>query len=106
MLYHCCEAIRSLIYPLRFEGIFIPHITPALFDRLYLPTSFIVGLEKKYEKDVKEMLRDGTFIVNLDDNEMLQHCHTKIALDRLGIVSDIITEDLPFMACKEKIDIK
>jgi hypothetical protein len=67
-LFECSEAIKALIFPFRYEMIYVPHLPKVLVDRVETPFIYMLGIEKKvYQKEnVFSQVIDGTFIVDLD----------------------------------------
>ena len=70
-LVNCCEAIKALIFPFKFELVYVPLLPEILLDRVGTPFIFMLGVETKlYEKAFDEqIIKDGTFIFNLDTNK-------------------------------------
>lgn len=44
---------------------------------------------------MKNYIKDGTYIINLDDNKISQIPHTSVTLKRIGTKKNIASEDLP-----------
>lgn len=68
---NCCEAIKALIFPFKFELIYVPNLPEILLDRVEAPFIFMLGIAGKhlYEK-VKDSIKDGTYIIELDQNKI------------------------------------
>jgi hypothetical protein len=62
-LFNCCEAFRALIFPFKYEHIYIPHLPQELLDRADIPMSFILGIEQRFFEESKSHIRDGTYII-------------------------------------------
>ena len=91
----CCEAIKSLIYPYKYELVYIPYLPEILLDRVDAPFIFMLGLEEKFSKKVEEYIKDGTYMINLDTDKICQIPHTSVTLKRTGTNKVIASEDLP-----------
>lgn len=66
MLHLATHALTSLLYPLKWAGVFIPVLPARLIQALDAPCPYIVGVERRYEK---LELPDGDFcLVDLDDD--------------------------------------
>lgn len=54
-LVNCCEAIKALIFPFKFELIYVPNLPEILLDRVEAPYIFMLGIAgKDLYKKVKE----------------------------------------------------
>jgi hypothetical protein len=66
MLHLATHALTSLLYPLKWAGVFIPILPARLIQALDAPCPYIVGVERRYEK---LELPDGDFcLVDLDED--------------------------------------
>jgi hypothetical protein len=66
MLHLATHALTSLLYPLKWAGVFIPVLPARLIQALDAPCPYIVGVERRYEK---LELPDGDFcLVDLDED--------------------------------------
>lgn len=45
-LIECAEAIKALIFPFRYEMIYVPHLPKDLIDRVETPFIYMLGIEK------------------------------------------------------------
>ncbi|KAI6248573.1 hypothetical protein HI914_03532 [Erysiphe necator] len=79
MLHLACSAIISLIYPLKWLGIFIPVLPARLLSALEAPCPYIVGIERRYENI--EMPEDDYVLVDLDEN-VIESPKPPVALPR------------------------
>ena len=43
-LVNCCEAIKALIFPFKFELVYVPHLPKILLDRVETPFIFMLGI--------------------------------------------------------------
>ena len=43
-LVNCCEAIKALIFPFKFELVYVPHLPQILLDRVETPFIFMLGI--------------------------------------------------------------
>jgi hypothetical protein len=43
-LVNCCEAIKALIFPFKFELVYVPHLPEILLDRVETPFIFMLGI--------------------------------------------------------------
>ena len=65
-LVDCCEAIKSLIFPFKYEQVYIPNLPEGLRDRVDCPYIFMMGLVKEeYDKTIGSV-KDGTYIIDID----------------------------------------
>ena len=44
-LVDCCEAIKSLIFPFKYEVVYMPHLPKVLLDIVDVPCVFMLGIE-------------------------------------------------------------
>jgi hypothetical protein len=65
-LVDCCEAIKSLIFPFKYEQVYIPNLPEGLRDRVDCPYIFMMGLVKDEYAKTKESIKDGTYIIDID----------------------------------------
>lgn len=95
-LVNCCEAIKALIFPFKFELVYVPHLPEILLDRVETPFIFMLGIagKKLYEK-VEDTIKDGTYIIELDKNKIFQRPHASTIINRSGSTKEKIDEDLP-----------
>jgi hypothetical protein len=68
MLQLASGALASLLYPLKWAGVFIPILPQRLIQALEAPCPYIVGVEKRYEKF--DLPSDDFCIVDLDENSI------------------------------------
>jgi hypothetical protein len=66
MLHLASAAIVSLIYPLKWAGVFIPVLPVRLIQALDAPCPYIVGVERRYEN--MELPEEDLVLVDLDEN--------------------------------------
>jgi hypothetical protein len=66
MLHLASAAITSLIYPLKWAGVFIPILPARLIQALEAPCPYIVGIERRYEN--LEFPDDDFVLVDLDQD--------------------------------------
>jgi hypothetical protein len=66
----CCEAIKSLIYPYKYELVYIPYLPEILLDRVDAPFIFMLGVEEKFTKKIDDYIKDGTYMINLDTDKI------------------------------------
>jgi hypothetical protein len=43
----CAEAIKSLIFPFRYEMVYVPHLPEVLVDRVETPFIYMLGIESE-----------------------------------------------------------
>src|SRR5690606_12671860 len=61
------EALVSLLFPLVWQGAYIPVMPLAMTDLLEAPVPFLLGIHSRYLQDTPEYLRPaGVVFVNLD----------------------------------------
>ena len=80
----CAEAIKALIFPFRYEMVYVPLLPKVLVDRVETPFIYMLGVEKSvYDKnDVGSQIIDGTFIVDLDNDHIKEKPWTSVLLNR------------------------
>ncbi|KAK4943634.1 hypothetical protein LTR66_014588 [Elasticomyces elasticus] len=66
MLHLASAALTSLLYPLKWAGVFIPVLPYRLIQALEAPCPYIVGVERRY--DPIEWPEDDFVLVDLDQN--------------------------------------
>ena len=91
----CCEALKGLIFPYKYELVYIPYLPEILLDRVDAPFIFLLGIEDRFAKKVEEYIKDGTYMINLDSDKICQIPHTSVTLKRTGTNKLIASEDLP-----------
>jgi hypothetical protein len=69
-LFNCCEAFRALIFPFKYENVYIPHLPEALLFMVEAPINFILGIEEKHYEATKKRIKDGTYIIDLDNDNI------------------------------------
>ena len=69
-LVNCCEAIKSLIFPFKYEVVYVPHLPKILLDRVDAPFIFMLGIESSLYSEVEPQIKDGTYIIKLDENHI------------------------------------
>ena len=69
-LVDCCEAIKSLIFPFKYEQVYIPHLPEVLKDRVDCPLIFMLGMHKDEYNLTKEQIKDGTYIIDIDKDHI------------------------------------
>ena len=94
-LVDCCEAIKSLIFPFKYEQVYIPNLPEGLRDRVDCPYIFMMGMVKDEYVKTKDSIKDGTYIIDIDKDYIFQVPHTSITLKRTGTNNNIALEDLP-----------
>lgn len=66
MLHLVSAAIKSLLWPMQWSGVFIPILPARLITALEAPCPYIVGVERRYE--ALELPDDEFVLVDLDQN--------------------------------------
>jgi len=95
-LVNCCEAIKALIFPFKFELVYVPHLPEILLDRVETPFIFMLGIAgKALYNSVEDTIKDGTYIIELDHNKIFQRPHASTIINRSGSTKEKIDEDLP-----------
>lgn len=92
-LIQCCEAIKTLIFPYKYEQVNVSYLPKALMDRVDAPFIFLLGVERQHYKE--SYIKDGTYIIDLDQNKISQIPHTSVTLKRTGTNKILASEDLP-----------
>jgi hypothetical protein len=44
-LVNCCEAIKALIFPFKFELVYVPHLPKILAERVETPFIYMLGIK-------------------------------------------------------------
>lgn len=68
MLLHAAEAFRALLFPLHWEGVYMPVLPMALWDYMFAPVPFIAGFHRsclEYMQQPEEVV-----FVDLDKNQV------------------------------------
>ena len=92
-LVNCCEAIKSLIYPFKYEVIYVPHLPKAFFEILEVPAVFMLGVEDKLYEEASALVKDDAWVIELDRNDVHQNAPAGAA--RLGRVGRDEDPELP-----------
>ena len=69
-LVNCCEAIKSLIYPFKYEVIYVPHLPKAFFEILEVPAVFMLGVEEKLYEEASGLVKDDAWVIDLDNDDV------------------------------------
>ena len=72
-LVNCCEAIKSLIYPFKYEVIYVPHLPKAFFEILEVPAVFMLGVEEKLYEEASGLVKDDAWVIDLDNDDVRQN---------------------------------
>ena len=48
----------------------MPHLPKVLLDIVDVPCVFMLGIEQKHFKETEKHIKDGTYIVDLDNNHI------------------------------------
>lgn len=70
MLQLACQALTSLLYPMKWSGVLIPVLPYRLIQALEAPCPYIAGIEKRYPTWQDHMPDDDYCMVDLDKNEI------------------------------------
>ena len=62
-----CEALRTLLYPLRWPPVYIPIVPAPLLDLVEAPVPFILGTHSHWLKFIPESCLQDVIIINLDN---------------------------------------
>lgn len=65
-----CEILTSLLFPMRWSHAYIPLLPRFLMPILAAPTSFIVGVDKRYFNEALQHLSNDCVVVDLDNNQV------------------------------------
>ncbi|KAI9801396.1 MAG: hypothetical protein M1825_003375 [Sarcosagium campestre] len=79
MLHLASKALTSLLYPMVWNGIFIPVLPARLLSAVEAPCPYIVGIERRYENI--ELPEDDFVLVDLD-NDTIQSTAAPMSLPR------------------------
>jgi len=69
MLDSASRALTHLLYPLKFSGVFIPVLPSRLLSCLEAPVSYIIGIDRKYER--LEIPTDDFLLCDLDQDSIV-----------------------------------
>lgn len=79
VLSNCMEAIRALLFPMRWQGVYIPILPFGLVDFMFYPVPFLTGMVFSSFDEIQKFRRpDDVIVVNIDKNEIW---HTPINLE-------------------------
>lgn len=92
-------------------NLYIPFLTERDFGYADAPFPFMLGMHEQDYKSIKEdpkstsagggkgekkgEIKDGTYIIDLDNNGIWQQPHTSVILSTSGTTKDISIDDLP-----------
>ncbi len=89
------EAIKALTFPFKYEFINIPYLPPSLIDYVNAPLPFLIGIESQYLDQAEDIINDGTYIIDLDNNKITSKHKTSVTLQSNGRSSIKLKDDLP-----------
>lgn len=70
-LVNCCEAIKALIFPFKFELVYVPHLPKILAERVETPFIYLLGIKgQTLFSEIKDTIKDGVCIIELDSNKI------------------------------------
>ncbi len=61
-LMNCCEAIKALIFPFKFELVYVPHLPEILLDRVETPFIFMLGSGEGWRGSIASFVNN--YLVN------------------------------------------
>ena len=67
-LVNCCEAIKSLIFPFKYEVVYVPHLPKGFLTILEVPAVFMLGVERKLFDEAMNIIKDDALIIDIDNN--------------------------------------
>ena len=70
-LVNCCEAIKALIFPFKYEVVYVPHLPKAFLSILEVPAVFMLGVETKLLDEAMCFIKEDAWIVDID-NDMVK----------------------------------
>ena len=60
----------------------------------------MLGINHDLYKNIEESVKDGTYIIELDNNKIFQRPHASTIINRSGTTKEKIDEDLPDLPVK------
>lgn len=66
----CCEAIKILGAPFKYEHVHMSCVPPPLIDRVDAPYIFLLGVCKAEDKKLNNLTKDGTYLIDLDSDSI------------------------------------
>ncbi len=93
----CVQGIRALLFPYKYEQVCSPCLPKALLDRVDQQCIFLYGILQTHyrQEDLSQYIKDGTYIIDIDQNKIAQIPHTSVSLRRNGTRRSNQSEDLP-----------
>lgn len=70
LLTTCCEIMKSLLFPMRWQHAYIPLLPRFLCPILSAPMTFLVGLDKQYLSEAFQHLSGECIVIDLDTNQV------------------------------------
>ena len=67
-LVNCCEAIKALIFPFKYEVVYVPHLPKGFLTILEVPAVFMLGVERKLFDEAMNIIKDDAWIIDIDNN--------------------------------------
>ena len=67
-LVNCCEAIKALIFPFKYEVVYVPHLPKGFLTILEVPAVFMLGVERKLFDEALNIIKDDAWIIDIDNN--------------------------------------
>ena len=67
-LVNCCEAIKALIFPFKYEVVYVPHLPKAFLSILEVPAVFMLGVESKLYNEAMSLIKDNAWIIDIDND--------------------------------------
>ena len=95
LLTPCCEALLSLLFPLKFAGIYIPNLPVTLIQMFDTPVPFLIGMHVNNKSHINKFVNPGqTYTanyveVNLDTNTCTFTKETGLLIPTPLIVRDV-----------------
>lgn len=71
LMAHVMEGFRSLLFPLKWQGIYVPRLPPSMETYLDAPVPYIIGINTALQEYTVDP-EFGVLFVRLDDNEVFE----------------------------------
>lgn len=70
LLTTACEILTSFLFPMRWSHAYIPLLPRFLMPILAAPTSFLIGVDRRYFNEALQHLSNDCIVVDLDKNQV------------------------------------
>lgn len=70
LLTTCCEVLKSLLFPMRWQNAYIPLLPRFLCPILSAPMAFLIGIDKQFLSEAFQHLSEECIVIDLDTNQV------------------------------------